>query len=678
MLGGNITIPPIHIPTLRGMPAIPNDEVYNQKGMDAFDQPWEYTHNLDMLDSELSEFELFNDGEFKDLLADREYMLSLPDVHAERMRRWDVIHALREEYADFKDFLFDCMTELLGFTCSDIQEDIADFISDDANNNIVIHAQRSQAKSTIIAIYGVWKLIHNPKTRILIVSAGSDVAMEIANWAIQIIREWDILECMRPDQSHGDRASTKAFDIHWHLKYTEKSPSIACIGVTANMQGRRADILIADDIESSKNGLTEVQRAKLIELTKDFPSICAEGRIIYAGTPQSIDSIYNDLPARGYKVRIWSGRYPTPEELPRYEGKLAPLIMQRIALNPSLQSGGGVNGVRGKVTDTVLPGLSEARLTSKELDQGPEYFQLQHMLDTTLTDEGRYPLKPRDLVVMDMSLEYAPGAIAWLPNQKLRYKEDVIATRYRSKPELYMPFSVSEQTAEYDFKMVHVDPSGDGSDEIAVTAGYELNGYVFIPEILALQGGQSEKNMLEIAQFILRHMPHVVEVESNMGHGAFAKLMYPVIQKVFKAAGKEEVAPMPQDVWESKQKELRICDTLSPVMARHRLILSTDVIEYDWQSIQQYPVQDRQNYSLIHQIGRIQRIKDALVHDDRLDSMHAVVRRCMNRLSVDEHVKMLEEETNKNLEFLQQYGAHVHDTTLGFGCADRHKTRRIQ
>lgn len=671
-------IPQISVPPAIIIPKInvPIDEFIAEqesRGMDAFDQPWEYTHGVEMTETELSEYELYNDAQWLHLLEDRQYMLSLPAIDKERHERWGKLHVLREEYADFKDFLFDCMTELLGFTCSDIQEDIAEFLQDESNDNIVIHAQRSQAKSTIIAIYGVWKLIHNPKTRILIVSAGSDVATEIANWAIQIIREWDILECLRPDKAHGDRASTKAFDVHWQLKYTEKSPSIACIGITANMQGRRADILIADDIESSKNGLTETQRAKLVELTKDFPSICGEGRIIYAGTPQSIDSIYKDLPARGYKVRIWTGRYPTPEEIPRYDGHLAPLILERIALNPALQTGGGVDGTRGQVTDRILPALSERRLQHKELDQGPEYFQLQHMLDTTLTDAGRYPLRLRDLVVMDVAQDRAPGAISWLPNPKLRFREDDMLTRYRVKPELYIPFSMSEQLGEYEFKMVHVDPSGDGSDELAVTAGYTLNGYAFIPEILALQGGHTESNMLAIAEFICRHQPNVVEVESNSGHGAFAKLLHPVIQQVYTREGKG-TAPMPEDVWESVQKEKRICDTLSPVMARHRLIISPEVIEYDWRSIQKYPVQERQNYSLLHQLARITREKGSLVHDDRLDSLHATVRRLMGHLSVDEHQKMIEEETDKNMEFMAKWGAYTVVPEV-YSCTSKFKQR---
>ena len=76
-------------------------------------------------------------------------------------------------------------------------------------------------------------------------------------------------------------------------------------------QGKRADLLIPDDIESSKNSATPVQRAKLLHLTKDFISICQYGRIVWLGTPQTMDSIYNSLPARGVAVRIWPGRYPT-------------------------------------------------------------------------------------------------------------------------------------------------------------------------------------------------------------------------------------------------------------------------------------------------------------------------------------------------------------------------------
>ena len=290
--------------------------------------------SLSQLTSELDEGtdEEYTEQEFTEICNNREIYSQLSEVEQEIARRWAEVEALRSHYALFEDFLYDCMTELMGFQCSDLQIDIGRFLESDVRYGM-IQAQRSQAKSTIVAIFAVWQLIHDCKHRVLIVSAGSEVAAEIANWVIQIIMNWDILECLRPDRQHGDRASSKSFDINWQLKGAEKSPSIACIGITANMQGRRADLLIPDDIESSKNGTTEVQRAALEHLSKDFTSICQKGRIMYLGTPQTTDSIYKNLAERGYTIRVWTGRYPTEEEEKNYGDTLAPYIRERMERN---------------------------------------------------------------------------------------------------------------------------------------------------------------------------------------------------------------------------------------------------------------------------------------------------------------------------------------------------------
>ena len=276
--------------------------------------------------------------------------------------RWAEIDLLRAEYPNFKPFIFDVMTGLMGFNCSDIQLDIAEFLEYGPKERM-IQAQRGQAKTTITAAYAVWRLIHEPSARILIVSAGGTMATEIAGWVIQIINGMDVLECLRPDRSAGDRESVEHYDVHYELKGAEKSPSVKCMGITSNLQGTRADVLIADDIESAKNAQTEHQRERLRHLTKDFASICSSGDIIYLGTPQSIDSVYNGLFSRGYAIRIWPGRFPTEEEEPNFGNFLAPLIRRRMEDDTSLRTGGGPQGNRGKNVDNVLPGLSEEALT---------------------------------------------------------------------------------------------------------------------------------------------------------------------------------------------------------------------------------------------------------------------------------------------------------------------------
>lgn len=643
-------------------------------GLDVNDVIREYEDiELDMEDlgqfEDMQDADLFTSAAFKELCADREAMLALDDVAKEKVWRWDSINELRQHYALFSDFLFDCMTELMGFNCSEVQIDIGNFIADESRDRIMVQAQRSQAKSTIVAIYAVWKLIHNCRYRVLIISAGSDVALEIANWVIQIIMSWDILECMRPDRTKGDRSSTKAFDVHWMLKGAEKSPSVACIGITANMQGRRADLLIPDDIESSKNGLTETQRLALENLSKDFTSICQRGRICYMGTPQTVDSIYKNLPRRGYTIRVWPGRYPTEKELPMYGDTLAPYVAERIKYYPQIQTGGGPNGDRGWAVDPHIPGLDEAALTKKELDQGPEYFQLQHMLDTTLSDAGRYPLKARNLIVMDVPPEKAPGAVQWLPSPKLKLDES-LTSHYHCNPELYRPFSTSESLYEYEFKYVHVDPAGDGSDEVAVAAVYLLHGYLFFPEVIGLQGGYSEENLREIAEFCERHGAQEVGVESNMGHGSFAAMLRPVMRQVYELA-KNELVPEVKDVWESQQKELRIIETLSPLLARHRIILDPRVIEYDKTSTKKYSLELRDTYKLVHQLVRITRERGALTHDDRLDVVHACARRCMEYMNVDEQEAMDAKEEDLNAEFMKEWGALQAHNNLGYTSVSR-------
>lgn len=89
--------------------------------------------------------------------------------------------------------------------------------------------------------------------------------------------------------------------------------------------------------------------------------------------------------------------HPTAEQRANYGNFLAPLLLKRMENNPGLTTGGGPLGDQGQPIDERL---GEEVLQKKERDQGPSYFQLQHMLNTTLSDKDRYPLKVEQLVLM--------------------------------------------------------------------------------------------------------------------------------------------------------------------------------------------------------------------------------------------------------------------------------------
>jgi hypothetical protein len=560
--------------------------------------------------------------------------------------RWKKLEALQEAYPHFKDFVHDGMTDLMGFQCSPLQEDIADYLQH-GNKYRMIMAQRGQAKTTITAFYAVWRIIHDPSTRVLIFSAGGDMASEISNWIIQIVRGWDILECLKPDTSAGDRSSVMAFDVHHSLKGLEKSPSVACMGVTASMQGRRADVIIADDIESSKNSMTDLMREQLIHKTRDFTSICATGDIVFLGTPQSQESIYNTLPSRGYDIRIWPGRYPTLKEREAYGTYLAPYIKERITEYNT--TGYGVKGDRGEPVDPIIQ--DEESLQQKELDQGQAYFQLQYMLDTSLVDLTRFPLKTKNLIVAALDMKEAPVSFKWLPDPSKRVQV-LGANNY----EFYRPHSASTEMEHYKEKIMYVDPSGRGDDETAYCVMYMMHGTLFLMDIGGVDGGFTDDTFLDLSRVAYKHGVHRIIVESNFADGGFSAVWKPKLDNYYEewSKGDKKFGAEIIDDRVSTQKEVRIIDILEPLLARHSLIVDEEVIRKDVNECQRYPIEKRKLYSLFFQMEKITRDRGSLRHDDRLDCVAGAARYFRESLKQNAERLAHKNRSNEMISLMQQ------------------------
>ena len=555
--------------------------------------------------------------------------------------RWQTLEVLQQVYASFDSFLLAGMDHL-GFQTSPVQRDIGSFI-EHGPQYCMIQAQRGQAKTTITALYAVWCLIHRPSHRILILSAGGKQANEISTLIVRLIMTMDGLDCLRPDPTNGDRTSVEAFDVHYTLKGIDKSPSVACIGITGNLQGKRADLLIPDDIESSKNARTATMRELLMDLTRDFTSICATGRILYLGTPQSQESIYNTLPARGFTVRIWPGRYPTNEQRGHYGNMLAPYIASKLERNPELASGGGVLGDQGQPVDPEY--LTEDVLQKKEMDQGPSYFQLQHMLNTRLMDAERYPLKTEDLVMIrangpdgmyPMSVTRGFGASSLTPIS-------VHSTSYN----LSLPHEVSQEVAKLQGIVMYIDPAGGGKngDETAYAVTGFLNGNVWLLAAGGVPGGYSVDQMTRLAQIAAKWKVNKAVVEMNMGYGAFREVWLPILRQHHDCAV--------EDDYVHGQKELRIVETLEPVMARGSLIVAESIVDEDAATSEVHAIQKRALCSLFHQMSKMTRERGALVHDDRIDALEGAVRYWCNQIALDQEDAVRRQRNAEELKKLE-------------------------
>jgi hypothetical protein len=547
--------------------------------------------------------------------------------------RWEQLALVQDHYSTFIPFLEDVMEEL-GFSTTDVQRDIGGYIAY-GPQYLMVQAQRSQAKTTIAAAFAVWYLVHNPIGRVLILSAGGTQAEEISTLIVRLILNMDVLACMRPDKMAGDRTSVLGFDLHHSLKGIDKSPSVACVGIDSNLQGKRADLLIPDDVESAKNSATPMQRAKLLHLTKDFTSINQNGRIIWLGTPQTMESIYNSLPGRGVTVRIWPGRYPTPAQISNYGNALAPYITQSLAKNPSLASGGGMIGDQGQPVDTEI--LPETVLQKKELDQGTAYFQLQHMLNTAMMDALKYPLKPERLVVLRAAGDRYPLTVVRGMTQASLKDYSVHEFGFR----MAQPHDISRETSELQSIWAYVDPAGGGAngDETAYAVGGFLNGNIYLLGVGGIAGGYEEGKLELLAKRLARYKPNGVTIEKNMGFGAFKAVFQPVLRR-------ELPSCQVLDDLVHGQKEARIINTLEPIIGRGALIVDEGAVREDMDSTQQHSAATRLTYSFFYQLSKVSMVRNALIHDDRLDAVEGLCRHFSAAVAQDQQ-KLLSRMTAK-------------------------------
>ncbi|WP_407352106.1 phage terminase large subunit [Luteimonas sp. R10] len=236
-------------------------------------------------------------------------------------------------------------------------------------------ASRPQARR-VTAAYVCWLLWKDPDHKVMVVSASKERADAFSVFVKRLIETIPELSHLKPRA--GQRDSNLAFDVG--PAKPDQSPSVKSVGITGQLTGSRADTIIADDCEVPKNSMTVVQRERLAELVKEFDAVLKPGgAVIYLGTPQTEESLYNKLPERGYVVRIWPARYPRDtKQRQSYADRLAPMIAEPFDANPKLA---------WHPCETVR--FSEEDLLEREASYGRSGFMLQFMLDTSLSDAER-------------------------------------------------------------------------------------------------------------------------------------------------------------------------------------------------------------------------------------------------------------------------------------------------
>ena len=496
---------------------------------------------------------------------------------------------------DFKLFLQALWNELDLPNPTRAQYAIADYLQH-GPKRLQIQAFRGVGKSWITGAFVLWTLFNNPEKKIMIISASKERADNMSIFLQKLIIETPWLAHLRP-KSDDSRWSRISFDVACS---PHQAPSVKSVGITGQLTGSRADLMILDDIEVPGNSMTEFMREKLLQLCTEAESILTpknDSRIMFLGTPQTTFTVYRKLAERAYKPFVWPARYP--RKVTQYEGLLAPQLVQDID--------GGAE--QWDVTDDRF---DNDDLIEREASMGRSNFMLQFMLDTSLSDAEKFPLKCSDLIVTSVNPTTAPESVVWCSDPQNVIKDLPIVGLPGDY--FYSPMQLQGTWDPYQETICSVDPSGRGSDETAAAYISQRNGFLYLHDMRAYRDGYSDNTLLDILKGCKKYGVTKLLIETNFGDGIVSELFRKHLIQTRQNIDIEEVRA-------NVRKEDRIIDSLEPILNQHRLVIDRSVIEWDFKSNPDAAPEERLLYMLFYQMSRMCREKGAIRHDDRLDAL---------------------------------------------------------
>lgn len=489
---------------------------------------------------------------------------------------------------DFRNFMFHAF-KVMGITPDPIQYEVADWLQK-ASNRRILSCMRGFGKTVIVAAYIAWRFYQDPNRLLLVQSASAERAKEIIALVRMILSEMEITAHLVPDgKDKTIKNQAQRFDIAIKARKT-KDPSLAAYGHRTQITGSHVDEIITDDLETPENSMTDENRNNLLEKVAEYEDVIipdGPNIVTIIGTPQTEESIYFNLEAKGYEMIRVPAEYPALED-PNLR-TIANFLVE------DLRKGDVSPG------DPTYPERMDKEYLDKKKDiTPPARYALQMLLNPSLADADKYPLKLKDLIVFDADLEMFPSRLTWTNASDHRI---MIPSPGFKGDYFYGPRQISDELVAYGHRVMWVDPSGRGADAVTYAVGMAVPAYIYVPEVGGFTDAFSEEGLTKLAIAAKKHNVTHVYVEGNYGGGAYSELLKPYLRRY-------KVACSVEDKFVKGQKEKRIIDTLRPVIGTHRLVVSTSVAE---------------TQELGHQMTRLMDVRNCLDHDDYVDSLSGAV-----------------------------------------------------
>lgn len=536
-----------------------------------------------------------------------------------------------------------------------------------------ILSYRGVGKTHIAVGYIAWRLRRDPNLKIILVSKTQQHAVASVQMLLGWFNNIPWLQDMAPNRKAGHRMSLRMGEVDiGTCQPHARTATLTALGMEQQLEGKRAHLLVADDVETDENTYSLETRHKLDQRVREFPRVCSYGgrEIVYLGTYHHEDSVYLKLHERGYHFRTWPVCIPSPEEMVNALGE-----NRMIGLAPELKKAVAVGDM--KPGDKVFPHRTNDDFINDARNEGLTSWYMHYMLLTDIGETTRYPLRMSDCMVIDtIDPERAPRRLIWGMTEKGRQSTALegIASMGFGDDCWHAPAHVFHEEGDFvsyqDTKM-WIDPAGRGVDKVGFAVIGLLNGFLFVKECGSLIGGYEDENIHRLCKIARNAQTREIVVEDNFGQGMMEQMMLRILRQDYfnvqeqqpylgpiSGAGAAEAAAThaaAHKPWAchvrsqrvTQQKELRILENLEPVTHGHKLILPKKVAESE---------------EFQRQYTRLQRKKGCLGRDDEIESLGMCVSLFRDRLDVtveqteqhriDRHLQEAYAEQERETDFL--------------------------
>lgn len=383
----------------------------------------------------------------------------------------------------------------------------------DGDTRLLLLVFRDAGKSTLVGLFCAWLLARDPDLRILVLSAEGALATKMTRNVRRIIERHPLAVHLIPAR----REQWASDQLTVRRRLAHRDPSLLARGVSANITGSRADVIICDDVEVPNTADTAGKRADLRERLRETGFILVPGGTqLYVGTPHNYYSIYADEP-----------RTETGEAAPFLAGS------KRLVL-PLLDEAG-----RSRWPERFTPGAVEAL----RREAGPARFRSQMLLVPTH--------------IRDVRLD---------PDRLARYADEIELRSGNGRSTLTIGGRRMAGAACFWDPAYGRPERGDSSVVAAVFAdeagGYWLHAVEYLKfDPAALDEVDAATQLCRrVADFLVRFEQPAVTVETN----GIGKFLPGLLRRELRARG---LALTVAEHVSVKAKDQRILDALDPLLA---------------------------------------------------------------------------------------------------------------